>query len=136
MLMVLGINRSVYEEDFEKHFLIQSAEFYRVHVVVIYIMSISYMVYIFIIIYISYYQYCIFSFFRINILICSILFKFFYSIFNLKYSFLNPPHLITTCHLLVETFVKTQSIVSQKTASEAIQIICLIKYISRYRIFV
>lgn len=29
MLMVLGINRSVYEEDFEKHFLIQSAEFYR-----------------------------------------------------------------------------------------------------------
>lgn len=31
MLMVLGINsRSVYEEDFEKPFLHQSAEFYRV----------------------------------------------------------------------------------------------------------
>ena len=31
MLMVLGIeSRSVYEEDFEKPFLIQSAEFYRV----------------------------------------------------------------------------------------------------------
>lgn len=31
MLMVLGINsRAVYEEDFEKPFLHQSAEFYRV----------------------------------------------------------------------------------------------------------
>jgi len=31
MLMVLGIDsRSVYEEDFEKPFLTQSAEFYRV----------------------------------------------------------------------------------------------------------
>lgn len=31
MLMVLGINsRSVYEEDFERPFLQQSAEFYRV----------------------------------------------------------------------------------------------------------
>lgn len=31
MLMVLGIeNRSVYEEDFERPFLLQSAEFYRV----------------------------------------------------------------------------------------------------------
>ena len=31
MLMVLGIeNRSVYEEDFEKDFLLQSAEFYSI----------------------------------------------------------------------------------------------------------
>jgi len=31
MLMILGIDsRSVYEEDFEKPFLTQSAEFYRV----------------------------------------------------------------------------------------------------------
>lgn len=31
MLMILGIDsRSVYEEDFEKPFLEQSAEFYRV----------------------------------------------------------------------------------------------------------
>ena len=34
MLMVLGIDsRSVYEEDFEKPFLTQSAEFYRVRTV-------------------------------------------------------------------------------------------------------
>ena len=31
MLMLLGIdNRNVYEDDFEKHFLTQSSEFYRV----------------------------------------------------------------------------------------------------------
>ena len=31
MLMVLGIdNRSVYEEDFERDFLLQSAEFYSI----------------------------------------------------------------------------------------------------------
>jgi len=36
MLMVLGIDsRSVYEEDFEKPFLTQSAEFYRVRRVLI-----------------------------------------------------------------------------------------------------
>ena len=34
MLMVLGIDsRSVYEEDFEKPFLTQSADFYRVRTV-------------------------------------------------------------------------------------------------------
>jgi len=34
MLMLLGIDsRSVYEEDFEKPFLTQSAEFYRVRTV-------------------------------------------------------------------------------------------------------
>lgn len=34
MLMVLGINdRSVYEEDFERPFLEQSAEFYKVFLV-------------------------------------------------------------------------------------------------------
>ena len=32
MLMILGIeNRSVYEEDFERPFLEQSAEFYKVY---------------------------------------------------------------------------------------------------------
>lgn len=31
MLMILGINaRTVYEEDFERPFLLQSAEFYKV----------------------------------------------------------------------------------------------------------
>jgi len=36
MLMILGIDsRSVYEEDFEKPFLTQSAEFYRVSSVAI-----------------------------------------------------------------------------------------------------
>jgi len=36
MLMVLGIDsRSVYEEDFEKPFLTQSAEFYRVRTVTV-----------------------------------------------------------------------------------------------------
>jgi len=36
MLMVLGIDsRSVYEEDFEKPFLTQSAEFYRVRTVIV-----------------------------------------------------------------------------------------------------
>jgi len=36
MLMVLGIDsRSVYEEDFEKPFLTQSAEFYRVRTITV-----------------------------------------------------------------------------------------------------
>lgn len=40
MLMVLGINsRVVYEEDFEKPFLHQSAEFYRVSTYTFYIVG-------------------------------------------------------------------------------------------------
>lgn len=36
MLMVLGINsRSVYEEDFERPFLQQSAEFYKVRLALV-----------------------------------------------------------------------------------------------------
>lgn len=36
MLMVLGINsRSVYEEDFERPFLLQSSEFYIVRVLLL-----------------------------------------------------------------------------------------------------
>lgn len=39
MLMVLGINsRAVYEEDFEKPFLHQSAEFYRVRILLNYML--------------------------------------------------------------------------------------------------
>jgi cullin 3 len=41
MLMVLGIDsRAVYEEDFERPFLAQSAEFYRVCVVYTAVVSI------------------------------------------------------------------------------------------------
>ena len=42
MLMVLGIDsRSVYEEDFEKPFLTQSAEFYRVRTVMMWMLLAS-----------------------------------------------------------------------------------------------
>lgn len=42
MLMVLGINsRAVYEEDFEKPFLHQSAEFYRVSRIVQHFLQLS-----------------------------------------------------------------------------------------------
>ena len=41
MLMILGIDtRSVYEEDFEKPFLEESAEFYKVRIIVVVIMAV------------------------------------------------------------------------------------------------
>jgi len=64
MLMVLGIDsRSVYEEDFEKPFLTQSAEFYRVRTVIVivaYDANIAYVKFVEEVMYQSYLSICSF----------------------------------------------------------------------------
>lgn len=70
MLMILGIeSRSVYEEDFERPFLIQSAEFYKVTSNILIKMSICQLLIIIITMLISY-------FISIHYLLLSILLMF------------------------------------------------------------